>query len=279
MLPTPSSAARVARPAACAWLLVLLAPGAAAAWWQPKASEGRTFDYMLGKTGTPATINRGVCFLDGELTTKATVDAIHAAGAKAVCYFSAGSWEDYRTDAASFPAAVLGKVLDGWPNEKWLDIRSLAIRPIMKKRMAACAAKGFDGVDPDNVDGWDGNDTGFPLTAADQITYNKWLASTAHNLSLACGLKNDVNQIGSLVGSFDFFVNEQCMQYLECNLYGPAKTANKPVFNVEYTTTGFNKACRCQAKFGLMTIKANLKLTTSTKCDPAIVNVNCPVAR
>jgi hypothetical protein len=39
--------------------------------------------------------------------------------------------------------------------------------------MAACAAKGFDGVDPDNVDGWDGNDTGFPLTAADQITYNK----------------------------------------------------------------------------------------------------------
>ena len=36
----------------------------------------------------------------------------------------------------------------------------------------------------------------------------RWLASTAHNLSLACGLKNDVNQIGSLVGSFDFFVNE-----------------------------------------------------------------------
>jgi hypothetical protein len=59
MLPTPGRAACVALPAACAWLLVLLAPGAAAAWWQPKASEGLKFDYSLGKTGTPATVRFG----------------------------------------------------------------------------------------------------------------------------------------------------------------------------------------------------------------------------
>jgi hypothetical protein len=40
-----------------------------------------------------------------------------------------------RPDAASFPAAVLGKHLSDskFADEKWLDIRSLAIRPIMKK--------------------------------------------------------------------------------------------------------------------------------------------------
>ena len=73
--------------------------------------------------------------------------------------------------------------------------------------MEICKAKGFLGVDPDNVDAHTFN-TSFPLTPADQLAYNRWLADTAHGLGLAAGLKNDVDQIRQLVGSFDYFVNE-----------------------------------------------------------------------
>ena len=41
--------------------------------------------------------------------------------------------------------------------------------------------------------------TGFALTAADQLAYNRFLAATAHALGLAIGLKNDVGQTASLV--------------------------------------------------------------------------------
>jgi hypothetical protein len=67
---------------------------------------------------------------------------------------------------------VLGRNLDGWPGERWLDIRRIgALRPIMKARIAKCARKGFDAVEPDNIDGYQ-NRSGFPLTGSDQLRYN-----------------------------------------------------------------------------------------------------------
>ena len=77
--------------------------------------------------------------------------------------------ENWRLDAGSFPASVKGGS-NGWPGERWLDIRQLSVlEPIMDKRLAMCAAKGFDAVEPDNMDGWQ-NRTGFPLTAQDQLS-------------------------------------------------------------------------------------------------------------
>lgn len=86
------------------------------------------------------------------------------------------------------------------------------------QRIQACKAKGFVAVDPDNVDGYT-NDPGFPLTADDQLDYNKFLAATAHSLDLSVGLKNDVGQLAELVDHFDFAVNEQCHVYSECRGY------------------------------------------------------------
>jgi hypothetical protein len=43
------------------------------------------------------------------------------------------------------------------------------------------------------VDGY-ANDSGFPLTASEQLTYNKWLSRTAHALGLSIALKNDLGQ-------------------------------------------------------------------------------------
>ncbi len=72
----------------------------------------------------------------------------------------------------------------------------------MKQRIDRAVAKGFDGVEPDNVDGYV-NDTGFPLTAQDQLAFNGFLAREAHARNLAIGLKNDVNQLAVLEPLFD----------------------------------------------------------------------------
>ena len=112
---------------------------------------------------------------------------------------------------------------NGWPGERWLDIRKLGVLgPIMKARLDMCAAKGFDAVEFDNVDGYQ-NRTGFPLTAADQLAYNVFLANQAHLRGLSAVLKNDVGQIRALLPYFDFALNEQCHQYDECDRLEPVR--------------------------------------------------------
>ena len=171
--------------------------------------------------------------VDGFNVSKAVVTKLHDAGRKVVCYFSAGSWEDWRPDAGDFPRSVLGRS-NGWPGERWLDIRRLAVlRPIMKARLDMCQAKGFDAVEFDNVDGYQ-NHTGFPLTGADQLAYDVFLADQAHLRGMSAVLKNDLGQIQTLLPYFDFALNEQCHQYDECDRLKPFVAAGKAVFGVEY---------------------------------------------
>jgi hypothetical protein len=174
--------------------------------------------------------------VSGNNTTlnSAAVNAIHARGAKAICYVDAGTWENWRADASQFPSSVLGRN-NGWPGEKWLDIRQTSILlPIMDARVQKCVQAGFDGVEWDNVDGYS-NNTGFPLTASDQINYDASLANLAHQHGLTVALKNDVGQLSGLATYFDYAVNEQCQQYNECTGYtANFINAGKAVFQVEY---------------------------------------------
>ena len=97
-------------------------------------------------------------------TSPETIAELHARGVKVMCYFSAGTYENWRPDAEQFPASIIGKSLADWPDEQWLDIRNLQfLAPIMLERIAVAAEKGCDGIDPDNVDGY-ANETGLPLT-------------------------------------------------------------------------------------------------------------------
>lgn len=75
-------------------------------------------------------------------------------GKRVICYFSAGSYEDYRPDSDEFDEDDMGDELDGWPGERWLNISSPAVRDIMSKRVELAAKKGCDAIDPDNVDGY-----------------------------------------------------------------------------------------------------------------------------
>jgi len=166
-------------------------------------------------------------------TDQAVIDDLHAQGKKVICYFSAGSYENWRSDKAAFDSSVLGNNLDGWAGEKWLDISSDLIRPIMQARLDLAQSKGCDGVEPDNVDGYT-NNTGFALSANDQLNYNKFLANEAHKRGLSIGLKNNLDQVQELEPHFDFAVNEQCHQYSECDALYPFIDNAKPVFNAEY---------------------------------------------
>lgn len=209
-------------------------PGAATAApatrWRP--GPGTTWQWQLsGRLDT--SVDAAVYDIDGFDHTKETVAGLHRAGRKVICYVSTGAWEDFRPDAGRFPKAVLGTG-NGWKGERWLDIRRTdVLEPLMAARLDMCRDKGFDAVEPDNMDGYN-NRTGFPLTAADQLRYNRLLASLAHERGMSVGLKNDLDQIPQLVGDFDFAVNEQCAQYGECADLKPFVAAGKAVFHVEY---------------------------------------------
>jgi hypothetical protein len=167
-------------------------------------------------------------------TPASVVASLHGAGRKVVCYLNAGAWENWRPDAGSYPHALLGKGLQGWPGERWLNIRRLdALMPLINARLDQCRAKGFDGVELDNVDGY-ANDTGFPLTADDQLRFNIALANAAHAHGLSVALKNDLDQVGALLPYFDWALDEQCFEYQECDKLTPFIAAGKPVMEVEY---------------------------------------------
>ena len=166
-------------------------------------------------------------------TSETLIASLQASGKRVLCYFSAGSFEDFRSDAASFPSQVLGNALDDFPNERWLDIRSSSVLTIMEARLDMAVAKGCDGVEPDNMAGFD-NNSGFSLTSADQLTFNRTIANEAHERGLSVGLKNDLDQVSDLIAFFDFQVNEQCHEFDECANLDAFITAGKPVFNAEY---------------------------------------------
>ncbi|MCF1599965.1 endo alpha-1,4 polygalactosaminidase [Streptomyces muensis] len=198
--------------------------------WQPR--PGTAWQWQLsGRLDT--SVDVPVYDIDGFDHAKATVAELHRADRKVICYLSTGAWEDWRPDAGKFPRSVLGKG-NGWEGERWLDIRRTdVLEPLMAARIDMCRDKGFDAVEPDNMDGYR-NSTGFPLKASDQLRYNRLIAGLAHERGLAVGLKNDLDQIPELLDDFDFAVNEQCAQYEECAALSPFVKAGKAVFHVEY---------------------------------------------
>ena len=205
-------------------------PTGRAARWQPVPGESWQWQ-LSGAVDTR--VDAAVYDVDGFTTSAAVVAALHAAGRKVICYVDVGAYEDFRPDRSSYPASLLGAG-NGWPGERWLDIRrSAVLRPIIARRFDMCRDKGFDAVEPDNVDGYQ-NRSGFPLTAADQLAFNRMVAGLAHARGLAVGLKNDLDQVPQLVGAFDFAVNEQCAQYQECDALLPFTSRGKAVFEAEY---------------------------------------------
>jgi hypothetical protein len=242
--------------------------GTPPAYWAP--APGSTWQWQLADLPLDLTVEADVYDLDLFETDPETIADLHAAGKRVICYISAGSWEDWRPDASAFPAEVIGKRYEGWPGERWLDIRRIdLLEPVLSARLNLCREKGFDAVEPDNIDGYD-NETGFAITYEDQLRYNRWLAGQTHSLGLSIGLKNDPEQASDLVADFDWALVEDCFDQGWCNSMSPFLEAGKAVLAAEYTDTSvdFGQACESLEPHGFSLILKDRTLSAARKACP-----------
>jgi len=234
-------------------------PPPAADWWRP--SPGLTWQWQLDED-VDTSVEADVYDID-LYADQSVIDELHARGVKVICYISVGSWEDWRPDADQFPAEVLGRNYEGWPGERWLDIRRIdLLAPILRARLDLCQAKGFDGIEPDNIEIYT-NRTGFPLTYGDQLAYAKWLADEAHARGLAIGIKNAPDMVADSLDFFDFAITEDAFYYDWIEEMLPFIDAGKPVFAAEYTDmdVDFNAACAWGRQHNVSFILKNRILT------------------
>jgi hypothetical protein len=211
-------------------------PGARACWYPPHLdSRGHPmrWDWQIGRT-TPQqrTGARAVDIydIDGFLTSRHEVRRIHTSWQaatlthpKAVCYLDL-AWEDYRPDASPaprgryFPAAVLGKVYFGFPQERWVDFRQLdELKPMLRERIGRCARKGFDAVELDDIDSFDPpSTTGFHLTPGDGQNFLAYAFNLVHRDGMTALWKNTPGLAWWGVKYADGAVVEECYIYHEC---------------------------------------------------------------
>jgi len=227
----------------------ILALAAAALWasaadarWRPSMSD--RFDWQFTQ---PFNFNRpsSVVSLDAFDIGSGTIAMLRGRGVKPVCYVNVGAWEDWRPDRMAFPSAVVGKNYVGWAGERWFDVRRMdVLLPIMRARMRMCRDKGFLAIEPDNIDGFE-NDTGFPISRAEQVAYNRAIAREAHALGLAIGLKNAPGLIPELLHHYDFAIAEDCFKWKWCGELRAFTSAGKPAIAIEYPEDGRNPLTHC----------------------------------
>jgi hypothetical protein len=227
-----------------------------AAWWQPGTGvlpwqweidhEIVTTNAQDMGTGDTTYLNAAaaspvVYDIDAFDNSAADVTALHALGKKVICYMEVGAAESYRPDYAQFPTVDLGTAIDGYPQEKYLNINAAAVLTVIEARVAMCAQKGFDGIEPDIDDSYT-DTTGFTITEADNVAYLTTLSAYAHSLGIAWGLKNGgdggdpTSFVADVLPLIDFAVVEEpffltTIDYFEPTLYD----AGKAMFVAEYT--------------------------------------------
>jgi hypothetical protein len=234
------------------------AVGAAPGWWEPGTQPIEwqwEIDHALNinstkDMGTSATLYTGapapkptVYDIDMFMNPPSTITYLHSQGDTVICYLDTGAYETYRPDASQFPKSVIGNST-GWNGEYWLDTSQVTIlRPIMDARIALAASKGCDAIEPDQMDGWDGNNSGFPLTQADGQNWDEIITNDIHAAGMSAGFKNQIEIAGWAADTLgaDWALNEQCNQYNECSGYPPDGGLpefikdGKAVFQVEYS--------------------------------------------
>lgn len=195
-------------------------------------------------------------------TNASVVKDLKMRGKHAVCYVNVGAWEDWRPDARRFPRSALGQDYEGWPGERWLDIRRIELlAPVMRARLDLCKAKGFDGVLFDNIDNYM-QKTGFAITPVHQLRYVLWIASEARKRGLAVGINNNPEQAQLFLPHVDWAQAESCFSEGWCAAFSPFIAAGKPVVVIEYTDdpVKMNEMCRDASllRFSLMMKKREL---------------------
>lgn len=207
-----------------------------------------------------------VLITDMDSVSAEDVAALKARGVRPMCYISVGTKEDYRDDATAFPDAVLGNPLGDWPGEVYVDIREGQVIDIMKARIDRCAAMGFVGMEPDNMDAFE-NDNGLNLTKEDALAYMRKLAKYAHSKGVQVAQKNAPELIPDLVAEADFLLLEQCFEYNYCTEAQPYLDAGKDVLVVEYTQSNqdWDVICAQAKELGMHLLLKDQEVTAGGK--------------
>ena len=226
-------------------------------WYPPHLdSKGRPmrWDWQIGRvtplqrTGAAAV---DMYDIDGFLTTTAEVTAIKTSWQAAtlphprtVCYLDL-AWENYRPDGSPgtyFPASALGNVYFGFPAERWVDFRQLdALKPMLQERIGMCAAKGFDAVELDDIDGFDPpSTTGFELTPGDVQNYLAYAFNLIHEYGMT-GLWKNSPYLSSWGRQYaDGAVVEECYLSKACTA---AQLAGSSQYGITCTSLGGATPC------------------------------------
>lgn len=202
-------------------------------WWKPVA--GVSFDWDLDDLADGDSFDADVVDVDAFTTSAAQVAWLHAQGKKVIAYLSVGTIENYRPDAGLLPSEVVGRVYPEWPDERWLDIRQPEkLKPWLYSRINMILAKGFDAIEPDNLDSYE-NTTGFDISVDDLKNYLDLLIDLAHSNGLGIGQKNVPDLSVAYRSKFDWVLTEDAFQQGWQADVQPYIAAGKPVFAVEYT--------------------------------------------
>jgi hypothetical protein len=140
------------------WLILLVCAFASTSFGDSDFTVGQKWQIVLESppivTNLTKVIPTDATVWDIDMFDSATsiIGALKAQGKIVVCYFSAGTYENWRPDANKFTSSDRGASLaPQWPDEYWLNTKSANVRSIMTTRIEMAASKGCDAVDPDNV--------------------------------------------------------------------------------------------------------------------------------
>jgi hypothetical protein len=239
---------------AAAALCCLVLPALAHAKVTLPPANGQ-FDYQLGGPYPPAA---SVAIVDRDRT------AAPAAGKYNICYINAFQaqtdeaawWKTHHDDLLLKDRRGRYVIDPGW-NEILFDVRTAAKRTrlarIENRWMTACAARGFEAVEPDNLDSWTRSQK--LLTRSQSIAFATVLARDAHAAGLAIAQKNtsEIAAQGRHRIGFDFAIAEECQVYTgrfgrECDDY--THYYGNLVYEIEYTDNGglANYEAACAAR-------------------------------
>src|SRR5438128_5037441 len=98
-------------------------PVANDAVWRPAANLRWQLQFATSPVDT--SVEADVYKIDLFDNPAEDIEALKKRNKKVVCYLNAGAWEKWRPDARQFPAAAMGRAYEGWPGERWLDIRRI----------------------------------------------------------------------------------------------------------------------------------------------------------
>jgi hypothetical protein len=182
-------------------------------------------------------------------TSAEQVADLHARGRLVMGYFSAGSLESFREDAARFPRAAVGEPLPPYPDESWLDHRRADVRALMVARLERARSRGLDGVFASTLGAY-ATDSGFPLTLTDELAYLTFLAEAAHTRDLRIGASADLELVQPLAAKIDFVIATGCVARRACAELSPLLSQGLPVFDLE-TGGEHSSVCSQAAAFDI----------------------------